>query len=31
VEYDASPDESLRREVEAAVDACPKMAIRLED
>jgi ferredoxin len=30
VEYDVSPDESLRPEVEAAVDACPTMAIRLE-
>jgi ferredoxin len=31
VEYDASPDEDRRPEVEAAVAACPTMAIRLED
>jgi ferredoxin len=31
VEYDPSPDEDRRPEIEAAVAACPKLAISLED
>ncbi len=31
LEYVADPDESLREDIEAAVDACPTISISIED